>query len=184
MLVTLSRTSTNLLAALGALTLSAGVLTGCTPEPAPTPTPTAAFASEEEAFAAAEEVYRAYNEAFNAVDLQDPASFEALYALSSGDFEAADRETLSELHAENLTFTGEMTVTSFEGIDSPPPFEEVVAIVCVDVSASDVVNAAGESVTSATRPDMNPLRVTFVLNENELLIDHANREEQDACVPK
>ena len=165
------------LATLGLLSL----LAGCTPAPAPTPTPTAAFASEEEAFAAAEETYRTYNDAFNALVLDDPATFEALYDLSSGDFEAADRKNLSELRANNLALAGSMKLAYFEGIESEFPFERVRALVCIDVSEVDVVDASGHSVTEDNRPGMNPLLVTFVQSEGELRIDRADRDEEAAC---
>lgn len=157
------------------------MLAGCTPEPAPTPTPTAAFTSEEEAFAAAEEVYRAYVSASNNVHLDDPSTFEPLFALSSGDFETSDRETLSELHAENYTLVGTVAISRFKGVESAPPFDTVVALVCVDVSASDIIDGSGHSVVPTDRPDMNPLHVTFVASNGDFLIDHADREEEAEC---
>lgn len=157
------------------------LLAGCSPAPSPTPTPTAAFASEEEAFAAAEETYRAYTDAFNEVDLSKPESFEPVFELSSGDFNAADRRTLSKLHAESYSFTGQIKLVDFEGISSDPPFEQVVANVCVDVSGSDVVDESGSSVTDANRPDLNPLRVTFVASTGRLLIDRADRDVAVTC---
>lgn len=168
-------------AALGAVGLAAA-LVGCAPEPAPSPTPTAAFASEEEAFAAAEETYRAYNDAFNSLDISNSATFDKLFELSSGNFEAADRKTLSELRAEGLTLTGSTTVSYFDGLKSEPPFERITALVCIDVSRSDIVNMSGESVLDASRLDVNPLVVTFVFSDGELLIDRADREEESACV--
>lgn len=161
--------------------VAAASLAACGPAPAPTPTPTAAFASEESAFAAAEATYRAYTDALNAVDLSDPTTFETVFSLSSGDFLAADRKTLSELHAAGYAFTGRMKVAAFEGIRSEPPFDEVLAIVCIDVSASDVVDSSGESVTAPDRPDVNPLQVTFRYLDRGLLIDHADREPEAKC---
>src|SRR5690606_38234156 len=89
------------------------LLVGCSPEPDPTPTPTAAFASEEEAFAAAEETYRAYIDAFNAVDLQDPATFEPLLATSVGEYQSNERKQLSEMHAEGYVQGGAITIEWF-----------------------------------------------------------------------
>lgn len=163
------------------MVLGVMVLAGCTPSPAPKPTPTAAFASEEEAFAAAEETYRAYTDALNSVDLGDPGTFGPVFDLTSGDFEAADRKTLSELHAKNYAFTGTMTVAGFDGIRTVPPFERVEAAVCVDVSHSDVVDQSGNPVTSPDRPDLNPLRVTFVFSGGHMNIDRADRDTDLAC---
>ncbi|UUE19225.1 hypothetical protein [Microbacterium sp. J1-1] len=166
---------------LAILVAAVALLTGCAPDPVPTPTPTAAFASEEEAFAAAEATYRAYNDALNSVDLSDPATFDAAFALSSGNFNASDRRTLSKLHADGDSMVGSVTVSKFVGVNSAPPFREVVAYACVDVSASDVLNSSGASVVDPARPDMNSLRVTFILSGDQLLIDHAARDENAEC---
>lgn len=157
------------------------MLAACTPEPEPTPTKTALFASDEEAFAAAEETYRAYTDALNEVDTSDPKTFEPMFAFATGNFLAADKETFSQLHAESLMTTGEMKVAQFIPVSSKKPFDNAVAIVCVDVSATDVVDQEGESRVSPTRPDLNPLTVTFVASGGEMLISHASRDETGAC---
>lgn len=167
---------------LALLTLAATALSACTPTPEPTPTPTAAFASEEEAFAAAEEVYRAYNDALNAVDTSDPVTFEPVFALSSGDFEAADRKSFSELHAENYELRGETRMILFEGVKAEKGLSKVTALVCLDVSDSGVVDENGASVVPADRPDINALRVIFMVSDGELLIDRADRDEASSCV--
>lgn len=175
------RTTLHALAGISAALLMIAGLSGCTPEPEPTPTPTAAFASEEEAFAAAEEVYRAYIDASNHVNVSDPETFEPLFDLASGDFEAADRKSLSELHAENYTLRGSVSMAHFDGVSSAYPYDVITATICVDVSKSDVVDSSGNSVVPTTRPDMNPLRVTFRQSDDSLLIDRADREEAAKC---
>lgn len=167
---------------LALLAVAAATLSACTPAAEPEPTPTAAFASEAEAFAAAEETYRAYTAALNAVDVSDPATYEKLFALSSGNFEAADREAFSELYAENYSMTGESKVIKFGGIESKEPFEEVSALVCVDVSGSDVIDVSGASVVPPERVDIKAIHVTFRMLDDALLIDHAKRVESDECV--
>jgi len=179
--VMLLRTAPTPFAALVLLVLTGSLLAGCSPAPEPTPTPTAAFASEEEAFAAAEETYRDYTSALNQVDISNPDTFEPLFDLTSGDFEAADRETFSELHAADYELTGETRVASFRGVSSDKALQEITAIVCVDVSQSGVVDQSGQSKTAPDRPDMNALRVTFVLSGARMLIDHATREESNSC---
>lgn len=156
-------------------------LSGCSPSPAPTPTPTAAFASEEEAFAAAEETYRAYIDELNRVDVGEPETLDGLFTLTSGDFEAADRKTFSELRAAGYSLTGETTVAEFRGMSADIFTGEVVAAVCVDVSRSDIVDQDGASMTPPNRPDLNPLRVTFATNHGRLSIDHAARKEDTPC---
>ncbi|MDQ0641920.1 hypothetical protein [Microbacterium murale] len=179
--MTLPRSKSTRIRMLTLLALTAAALSACTPTPEPTPTPTAAFASEEEAFAAAEEVYRAYNDALNEVDVSDASTFEALYALTSGDFEAADRKTFSQLQAENYTLWGEARVALFQGKEATEPYKEITALVCVDVSNSGISDEKGRSVVPSDRPDINALRVTFVNAGGDLLIDHADREESSSC---
>ena len=179
MTTTLARTGS----ALAAAGLLIGMLSACTPEaePTPKPTKTAAFASDEEAFAAAEETYRAYTGAMNAVDLADPASFEVLYRYSVGDFQAADRRTYSELHAEGLRMTGEVRLASFEGLRFDAQEQQVIAHVCVDVSNSDVVNETGQSQVSPDRPALNSLMVDFRAQGDTMLIARAERDESRSC---
>lgn len=179
--MTLAVSSVRALSALSAGLLALGMLSACTPTPEPKPTKTALFASDEEAFKAAEETYRAYTEALNEVDTSDPKTFEPMFALTTGDFLAADKKTFSELHAEDLTMTGEVRVAKFSGMESAPPFEEVTATVCVDVSAADVVDASGVSQVAPDRPDVNALTVTFRTSDRQLLIDHAERTDAIKC---
>ncbi len=82
--------------------LAAALLSGCTGEPAPVVS-TPSFATEDEAFAAAEQTYRNYVDALNQVDLSDPATFEPVYAWTTGDANARARETFSQMHADGWT---------------------------------------------------------------------------------
>lgn len=166
-------------AAVTALTL--GTLTGCASEPEPAASATPAFASEAEAFAAAEEVYRAYNEALNNIDPSDPATFEPLYELSSGEFEEHDRKNFSVMHAEGHTISGDAVVTLFEGQTSTPLMKEVTALVCLDVSAVRIQDAAGESLVNPNRPNVYPLAIRFEQSDGRFLIKSAQRTEDSAC---
>ncbi|MGO2518551.1 MAG: hypothetical protein ACTH8F_00360 [Microbacterium sp.] len=158
------------------------MLSACTPAPEPDPTPTAAFASEAEAFAAAEETYRAFTVALNEIDVSDPATFERLYALSSGSFEASDRETYSKMHAERYIVTGDTEVISFSGKSSAFPFESVVADLCIDVSAVEVTDSTGVSQVNPERPDVYALEVTFIMDSShQLMIDSARKIEDESC---
>ena len=76
--------------AVAALVMSALVGCGTPTDPAE---PTPVFTSEEQAFAAAEETYRAYVDALNQVDLSDPATFEPVFALTTGEANAVRRES-------------------------------------------------------------------------------------------
>jgi hypothetical protein len=141
-------------------------LGGCsTPDPAPTPTPTG-FADEAEAFAAAEETYRAYVDALNQVDLADPATFEDVYAWTTGESNANERESLSTMHAEGWAVSGETLVIGFYGEEFTAEDGTVTARVCSDVSAVGVTNALGESQVSADRAPVYELEVTFVTTQS------------------
>ncbi|MEU2204345.1 hypothetical protein AB0P19_08725 [Microbacterium oleivorans] len=145
-------------AALLAATALAAALTACAPASAPTPSPTpTGFASEEEAFAAAEATYRAYVDALNQVDLSDPATFEPVYALLDGEALASEKKTLTKMHADGWSVSGETEVPSiFKGNTAGE------ILVCQDVSKVAVINAAGESQVSPDRPDVFALDVTVV----------------------
>lgn len=136
-------------------------LTGCSPDAAPSPTPTPLFASEDEAFAAAEATYRAYNDALNAVDFADPATFEPVYEFLSDTAASSTKKAFSEFHAEHLRSIGATAFDSFTPVSADLGHGEVRANLCIDVSGVDVVDASGNSVVSADRPPRQPLTVTF-----------------------
>lgn len=161
-------------------------LTGCTGTPAatpsPTPTPTG-FTSEDEAFAAAEETYALYNEATNGIRLDDPDTFEPLYAITAESENASQRENLSQMHAEQWTVSGETTYSAFDPIGFDDGDQSVVAQVCVDVSRVEVVDVEGKSVVSEDRPDKQAVEVTFVPAETPTgyAVALSNRIESTKC---
>ncbi|WP_309105171.1 hypothetical protein [Microbacterium sp.] len=175
----LLRTAPTPVVALGVLALAGALLAGCSPAPEPTPTPTAAFASEEEAFAAAEETYRAYIDAFNAVDLQDPSTFEVIHAHTTGDYQADERRQLSELNAEGYVRTGAIVVTEFTGVSAEG--YQVVARTCEDVSNVDFRDATGSSLVDPDRPSTYALEVTFQASDGELRISEVEAAEEPSC---
>ncbi|MBD7958011.1 hypothetical protein H9651_10210 [Microbacterium sp. Sa4CUA7] len=132
-------------------------LAGCAPEPEPTPTPTG-FASEAEAFAAAEETYRAYVEALNQVDLSDPDTFEPVFAWTTGELNANDREGLSSYHASGVEVSGTSTIELLEPNDTDlVSFTDLA--VCLDVSAIALQDPDGNSLVS---PDRSPIQTLLV----------------------
>lgn len=144
------------------LALAIGItLVGCA-SPATGPTPTPSFADADAAYAAAEATYRAYVDALNAVDLSDPTTFEDVFQWTTGDVNAADRETLSAYHAEGLTVSGDSVVTRFEGDGFDAREVNVVASACSDVSDVQLMNVSGESLVPPERPDVYLLRLEFV----------------------
>ena len=157
----LARTLASTLAAFAVV----GALVGCAPSPEPTPTPTG-FASEAEAFAAAEATYRAYVDALNAVDLSDPETFEPVFALTTGDLNASDREGLSAYHAEGVTVNGVSSITELELDDADLPLTLDLAV-CLDVSAVSLTGPDGESFVAPDRVDVQSLRVTLSSTLND-----------------
>ena len=141
------------------------LLGGCTPEPAPEPTPTPPFASEEEAFAAAEATYRAYVDALNQVDLSDPETFEPVFGWTTGEANAGERKSLSQMHADGWSVSGRTSVVGARLADFSPKDGEVELAVCADVSGVDVRDSNGISVVSPDRPDLQASFVTFVSSD-------------------
>lgn len=154
---------------------------GCTPTPVPTPTPTG-FASEEEAFRAAEETYRAYVDALNQVDLADPATFEPVFAWTTGEFNQAERKSLTQMAAERWTVGGESRITRIDPVSASPPLGDVEIGVCVDVSTVMLVDASGVSQVSSNRPNVQSTVVTLTADEdapNGLLIQDVTGQVLD-----
>jgi hypothetical protein len=143
------------------LLLAVGALTACqgVPEPADS---TPAFASDDEAFAAAEETYRAYVDALNEVDLSDPETFEPVFAWTTGELNAEDRETLTSMHADDLTVVGDSVVARVKGSRVEDSGKRVLMDVCLDVSGVDVRDPAGESVVQSGRSPVQALQITLI----------------------
>jgi hypothetical protein len=161
-----------------------GMTTGCQPEPTPSPSGPV-FANEEEAFAAAEETYRAYVDALNQVDLSDPETFEAVYAWTTGEANANERKTLTQMHADNWHVSGTTAISGFHGktaeLGNPAA---VVAIVCSDVTKVSVVDEDGQSMVSDERPDVYALSVKFVESEataTGFAVAASNAVEDKSC---
>lgn len=170
-----------LLAAVAVAAVTA--LAGCTtPTPDPSPTPTG-FATEAEAYAAAEATYRAYVDALNRVDLSDPATFEDVYAWTTGDLNASDREGLSTYHAEGFSVSGRSVVQLAEGSRWSSSASEVVLSVCLDVASVELVNASGESQVQPDRVDVQSLTVTlFGQTSDDLRLTRTDgREGEPTC---
>lgn len=179
--MTVPRTASAPLAALGLLAVAAAMLTGCSPEPEPTLTPTAAFASEEEAFAAAEETYRAYNEAGNqrrqGQESPNPQEFLTGIALEG------DIDSLTALQEQGLSTIGETDVSSFSGLEATFASGEVEisALVCLDVSNVRLLNGQGEDITPADRGDVVAQEVTLVGPATSLRISYESSAEVTRC---
>lgn len=147
-----------------ALLLAGAMVAGCSGRSAPEPSaPSApAFGSDDEAFAAAEETYRAYVDALNQVDLSDPATFEPVFAWTTGEAKATEHKSLSQMHADGWNVSGETAILKWVPEEhQASALGAVVAIACTDISTIALVDGAGTSVVSPDRPDRNALRLTF-----------------------
>jgi len=143
---------------LGVLMLAA-LVSGCAADPSVEPTPTPTFANEDEAFAAAEATYRAYVDALNQVDLADPATFEEVYAWTTGEANAGARRSFSELHATGAVVTGSTGVQSLSVVRTDLADGSAELSACLDVSSIDVRAPDGSSLVDADRVDIQVLTV-------------------------
>ncbi|MBB2976824.1 hypothetical protein FHX49_002410 [Microbacterium endophyticum] len=158
-------------------------VSGCAATPEPAEETTAEW-TEAEAFAAAEETYRSYVDALNQVDLSDPDTFEAVYAWTTGDANTGERESLSKMHAEGWTVSGESKVLSFDPASFSSSDMEVSGVVCLDISSIEVVNSSGEDQVDEDRLDVYPLNVKFSVERSTdtgMQISKSERVESASC---
>jgi hypothetical protein len=164
----------------------AGMLTGCAPASEPSPTTTSTFADEAQAFAAAEETYRAYVDALNAVDLSDPATFEDVYAWTTGEANVEAREGFTQMHADGWTVSGASTptVVSPQAIGGDQ-FDTAEVAICLDVSEVKLIDTTGASVVGTDRPDVQSMLVTLERTPSTptgwAISEFSGREGTPAC---
>ena len=144
---------------LGVLMLAA-LVSGCAADPSVEPTPTPTFANEDEAFAAAEATYRAYVDALNQVDLADPATFEEVYAWTTGSFNADERESLSRMHADGWVVSGDSSINSVQRLSVADGSVKIGS--CLDVSAIALEDATGASRVTSDRPQVQQTIIEMV----------------------
>lgn len=145
---------------LAVIACAAVLMTGCQPTPGPTPSSSATgFATEAEAFAAAEATYRAYVDALNNVDLSDPATFEPVFALTTGEVSANERKSLSQMHADSWVVSGDSTVSLAEPRSWDAAAQRAEINVCLDVSAVEVKDSSGASMVNPDRANLQSLVV-------------------------
>jgi hypothetical protein len=166
-----------------ALAAAALLLVGCVPQPDATPTPSATalpFATDEEAFAAAEATYRAYVDALNQVDLQDPETFEAVYAWTTGDAHAGARESFSQMHANGLVVSGASTVTSVHELKASGRTVQIA--VCLRVADVELIDRDGVAASPPDRPAEQSLQITMTreARDAQLLIERIESVELSA----
>ncbi|WP_193596467.1 hypothetical protein [Microbacterium sp. YJN-G] len=179
--MTLAASSVRAIGVLSTGLLALGMLAACAPapEPEPEPTETALFSSDEEAFAAAEETYRAYTDAQN--DARQGDADPNDYLVGSALEGAIDGKRA--LEEAGLQLDGSVGLAEFrpipESID--PGREELVAIVCLDLTALRTLNDQGEDVTPANRPDVIAMNVTMRWTKTSYMISEERDEDNAQC---
>jgi len=153
-----------------------GTLAGCVGDdpalvPPPEPTSTPVFASDEEALAAAEQAYAAYFRASDSIlndGGADPERLQAfaseeMYQLQLGGYREAQ---LAGLRSVGATVVDSIILQSYDASSSDG--EGIVTVyACVDVTNVDLVDATGNSVVSASRPNRTSVEAVFDLSSQD-----------------
>lgn len=155
-----------------ALLLTALVLTGCTtPTPMPTapPEPSIApvFASDEEALAAAEEAYGRFLATLDQIFIDGGSDPERLRQVASEEIFLHESGGFEQLRREGLRGVGATTSTlTFQSANLTAG--EVTVYACDDISGTDIVDAAGNSVVADRRVVQYQYEV--LLGENPMIV--------------
>lgn len=155
-----------MLAASGALALTAMVGCAAAPLPPPTPSSTAAapvFASEEEALAAATEAYAAYLSMSDQILIDGGENPERIKPFASAAMAETEMKGYANAKSKGYRSTGASRFDNLtlQSIDAAATEGAVSAYLCSDVSEVDVVDASGDSVVSPDRPSRTPFQVVF-----------------------
>ena len=146
-------------------------LVGCStpaPPPEPTATPTTAapiFETDAEALAAATEAYAAFSALVDTIFQDGGAQPERIRSVASERLAQSTIADFESVASEQIRSTGTNrfdSVTLYSLNESAPEGIEVVTLhLCLDVSASDVVDATGISVAPPTRRLRTSVSVAF-----------------------
>jgi hypothetical protein len=124
-------------------------------------------------------------DALNDVDLSDPETFEAVYALTTGEANASDRKTLSGFHADGVSLTGVSVITLLEPVEITEESGDAVLAACLDVSAVGLLDEGGRSVVDPSRPDTQMTTITLSVADGNLdrflIADITAREDGPPC---
>lgn len=165
--------------------IAALMLTGCGAGSAPpavsgSPTSTTTPDADDEAFRAAEATYRAYVDALNAVDLSDPATFEPVFALTTGKLNDETRATLAEMHSAGWRVEGQSHVQHLRAIRVDVLEVELAA--CLDVAAVRVLDQSGAVVTGEDRQPLQRLTVrTLRTGDSQFIAAVEPGDQENQC---
>jgi len=157
--------------ALAGAVLVALALSGCSAAPvAPvtdTPTPTATqaeariFANDDEALVAAKKAYAAFQDMSNRIAADGGVAPERMEAFAAGDALEAEIESLRGIAKRHLQAVGRLKFDSFRLQETDVRSGAVSAYLCLDVSDTDLVDEAGNSIVGSGRRSRLPLAVSF-----------------------
>lgn len=173
------------------MVLVAQLASGCgtaspTPVATPKPTATPVFASDDEALAAAEKAYAAYQAMEDQISadggkdpdrIRDFAARQALEDALSGyaDYREQHLHTVGKVEIDNAALRSRGS--SNDGLNA------VRLKACLDVSAVDLINEAGESEISPDRIGRQTFDITFDDVNGRLLLSSRDKSETDSqCV--
>lgn len=148
----------------------------------PTPTATPIFASEEEALAAAEEAYAAYLEVSSLIANEGGVDPERIAPFVTEEQLPDELAAAEYYRSSGLYVVGVPTATNFQLQRHTDTGEsvEVVVYVCLDVSATRILDANGQDVTPVRR-EKGVLEVSLVGDSaNDLLVDRSELWSESA----
>ena len=149
------------------LLLAVGTLSGCASAPVPAPSNTSApetppvFASNEDALAAAEAAYAEYQQMSSEIAHEGGSSPERITDFTTGAVLESELGTYRRMATDGLHLVGDLAFDSFSLQSANLESGDVVAYVCLDVTDTDVIDAAGASVVPSERPNRYPLQVSL-----------------------
>lgn len=163
-----------ILALATAATLVLG-LAACASEPerphrTSSPVHTPRFASDEEALAAATDAYAAYNKVSDDVSSEGGGSSKKLKMIVTPEQLARETASFDKLAASGKRSIGVSSFDTVSLVKYDSEAEEVEVYVCLDISATRLVDASNTDVTPVDRQDRLPLNVQFVLRNGTLLL--------------
>lgn len=169
------RTAPGLLALAVLLALAGCVPTGGETAGPPTPSATPVFASDADALAAAEKAYAAYQAVSDQILIDGGNAPTRLLDVATRNVYEVEATGYSMALQRKLHGVGESSFdnVSLQSYHPSDPANTVSVYLCVDVSKLDVVDSAGVSVVSATRPSRTAFQVSFELlrtDRNRLVV--------------
>lgn len=155
------------------------LVTGCAPQPEPVESQ-GPFATEEEAFAAAEETYRNYVDALNARRADPNASPDPQTFLTGPALEA-DIRSQQQFNQEGIHVQGATEIVTIVPKSADTDASAATLLVCLDSSATRVIDGDGNDVTPADRAELAALDVGFILTSSRTRIQSSDPTTVDQC---